>query len=247
VHGISSGAGSWLQVAQRLAADTEVLAWDAPGYGESTPLPMTGPLDDDYAQRLQQVLETLGLQDALLVGHSLGALMVMACARRRAGNGIVLISPARGYGREDQAAVRARVQSDRMEALQRLGVPGMAARIDQRLLSAGAGEAARAWVRWNTSLLHPAGYLQAVHMLCHGELGRGVAPGLPVRVHCGDADVVTTPEDCRQWAQSRGYPFQLIAHAGHASPLEQPDAIAALILAALQDTTRTITEGQRHE
>jgi pimeloyl-ACP methyl ester carboxylesterase len=247
VHGISSGAASWLQVAQGLGAHTEVLAWDAPGYGESTPLPMAGPTDDDYAQRLQELLDALHLQDALLVGHSLGALMVLACARHRTVPGVVLISPARGYGRDDQAALRVKVQADRIDALESLGVPGMAGRIDQRLLSPAAGEAARAWVRWNTSLLKPAGYLQAVHMLCHSELGRGVGAGTAVRVHCGDADVVTTPADCRQWAHAHAHPFALIGQAGHASPVEQPDAVAALILAALQERTTTTNGGTRHE
>lgn len=37
LHGIGSGAASWLQVAQHLAAQARVIAWDAPGYGDSSP------------------------------------------------------------------------------------------------------------------------------------------------------------------------------------------------------------------
>ena len=38
LHGIGSGAASWLDTALRLAPQARVLAWDAPGYGASTPL-----------------------------------------------------------------------------------------------------------------------------------------------------------------------------------------------------------------
>jgi pimeloyl-ACP methyl ester carboxylesterase len=67
-----------------------VLAWDAPGYGNSAPLaPMAMPGAADYAERLWAWLDALGPQAAaplVLVGHSLGALMACAaplrCSRR---------------------------------------------------------------------------------------------------------------------------------------------------------------------
>ena len=43
LHGIGSGSASWLHCAQRLAAGNRVIAWDAPGYGLSTPLPPARP------------------------------------------------------------------------------------------------------------------------------------------------------------------------------------------------------------
>ena len=38
LHGIGSGAASWLGTAMDLADQAQVIAWDAPGYGESTPV-----------------------------------------------------------------------------------------------------------------------------------------------------------------------------------------------------------------
>lgn len=246
-HGISSSAASWLQVATLLREHTEVIAWDAPGYGASTPLAVSDPLDEDYGRRLVALLDALGLHDALLVGHSLGALMVLACARQTATGPAVLISPARGYGRADQAAQRARVQADRLDALQQLGVQGLAERIDQRLLSPQADESARSWLRWSAAQMNAAGYRQAVHTLCHSQLARGVSRDLAIEVHCGDADVVTTPQDCALWAQQNGAPFHLIAGAGHASPVEQPEAVARLVLQALQTHKAAAVQEERHD
>ncbi|MFT3718516.1 alpha/beta fold hydrolase [Pseudorhodoferax sp.] len=231
LHGISSGAASWLHTA--LALDgLQVVAWDAPGYGESTPLPAAAPRDTDYAERLQGLLQALDLDRVLLAGHSLGALMAAAHARtygmervRR----LVLISPAGGYGQAGNEAASARVQRERLAALEQYGVAGLAAKIDQRLLSAGATPAQRAWVRWNTARLQPDGYRQAVALLAGSDLGAAQGIATPVEVHCGEADVVTPPAACQGWAERLGAPYAAIPGAGHASPIEQPQAVARLI------------------
>jgi pimeloyl-ACP methyl ester carboxylesterase len=70
-------------------------------------------------------------------------------------------------------------------------------------------------------------------MLSASELAT-VPAGIPVEVHCGAADVVTPPAACEEAAGALGATFQLIANAGHASPVEQPAAVAALLAAALQ-------------
>jgi pimeloyl-ACP methyl ester carboxylesterase len=242
LHGISSGAASWLHAVDRLPPGQHVLAWDAPGYGHSTPLTPGAPRAADYAARLDELLRALEVQRCVLVGHSLGALVACAYAARAECSAhverLVLISPARGYGGD---AVQAeRVRAERSGALQAAGVAGLAARIDQRLLSPAADEAARAWVRWNAERLQPAGYLQAVQMLCNSELA--LPPrGLPLEVHCGEADVVTPPAACAELAARFGAPFRTIANAGHASPIEQPAAVAAL----LAQSTRT-SQGETH-
>jgi pimeloyl-ACP methyl ester carboxylesterase len=232
LHGISSGAASWLHAVLPLAGTQRVVAWDAPGYGRSTPLAASAPRTSDYAQRLDETLRALGVQRCVLVGHSLGALMACAYARlERTVDRLVLISPARGYAASPEQAER--VRRERTEALQAKGVAGLAEGIAQRLLSPQASPAAREWVRWNTARLHPPGYLQAVEMLCGSELG-SLPATLSVEVHCGEADVVTPPATCAQAATALGASFRTIANAGHASPVEQPEAVAALLRAALQ-------------
>jgi pimeloyl-ACP methyl ester carboxylesterase len=224
LHGLSSGAASW---AQALPGSGHVVAWDAPGYGVSTPLAQDAPIDADYAARLHEVLLALGVQRCVLVGHSLGALMACAYAARDDKvqvERVVLISPARGYG--DDAAAAERVRRERGEALKNKGVAGIAASIDQRLLSPQASQQARDVVRASAARLNPRGYLQAVQMLAGSTLARVTRP---VEVHCGEADVVTPPAQCEQVARAMGAPFSTIANAGHASPAEQPAAVAAII------------------
>ncbi|OXR49399.1 alpha/beta hydrolase [Pusillimonas sp. T2] len=237
LHGISSGAGSWAQCAGLLADRAHVIAWDAPGYGESDPLPQATPLATDYAARLDALLDALGISDCVLVGHSLGALMAagyssLPTSRARA---YVVFSPALGYGGSPRAD---QVRQGRLANLDQLGIAGMAKALPARLLSDAADEPQRAAVTANAMRLNQAGYRQAVELLCGDDINRysGFTPE-NCRVYCGDKDIVTTPEQSAAYAQTHGFAFGLVEGAGHACYIEQPARVAALIGQALTSKT----------
>ena len=240
LHGISSGAASWLDVALQLGDKARVLAWDAPGYGVSTPLAQSAPADADYAQVLAQSLLVLGVRRCLLVGHSLGALMAARLAVTAAPGlveQLVLISPAGGYGAPAKAEQQAKVREGRLAALAEKGVAGLAAVIDQRLVSSEAPEAVRAWVRWNTARMQPQGYAQAVELLCGSDLAQARGRlGMPVEVWVGEHDVVTTPAACKSWSELLGAHYGTLAAAGHASPVEQPQEVAHRLASLLNQS-----------
>ncbi|MFT4269247.1 MAG: alpha/beta hydrolase, partial [Xenophilus sp.] len=230
LHGIGSGSASWLEMVQFLAPRARLIAWDAPGYGESTPLPMDAPRGADYAQRLHELLDALGIERCVLVGHSLGALMAAPAAQNSGRVAeLVLISPAQGYGAPGREADRARVHAERVAALEQLGIAGMAAKRSGRLVSEHASPIARQWVRWNMARLHEQGLRQAIELLCGGDLLADLPPAVPVTVACGALDVVTPPAGCAEVAQRCGVPLEPVAEAGHASYVEQPAAVAALL------------------
>ncbi|RJF92228.1 alpha/beta fold hydrolase [Noviherbaspirillum saxi] len=244
LHGIGSGAASWLPCALRLAEEATVIAWNAPGYGASSMLSSQSPTGTEYAARLEQLLAALGIEQCVLVGHSLGA--IMAAAYVASGttriSRLVLISPAQGYGSEEKRARGEAVAQERMTALQTLGIAGMAEHRSRRMLSENASDAQRAWVRWNMQQLHPEGYTQAVHLLCGDDIYRYARRGMPGAVYCGSADAITTPQDSRELAREIELPFALIDGAGHACYVEQADAVASAIL-----ENSTSNQIQHHE
>lgn len=245
LHGISSGSASWLDVALPLGEKVRVLAWDAPGYGVSTPLAQPAPSDADYARALAQSLDALGVYRCLLVGHSLGALMAAKLAAQ-AGSGLVeqlvLISPAGGYGTPAKAEQQAKVRQGRLASLVEKGVAGLAAAIDQRLVSAEAPESVREWVRWNTARMQPQGYAQAVELLCGSDLGQAAGSlSMPVQVLVGEHDVVTPPAACKAWSELLGAYYGTLAAAGHASPVEQPVVIVQKLASLLNQSNRIPT------
>ncbi len=201
LHGISSGAASWLPCASLLAAHARVIAWDAPGYGDSSPLSQAQPRAADYAERLREWLRTLGVRPDLIVGHSLGALMAAAyvAGADEAGlpDRLLLLSVAQGYGgpgKEDKAR---EVERQRLDALTSLGVEGLAERGPGRLLSAGANAGAQDWVRWNMRRLRPDGYRQAVAMLCGDDIDAYLASARPPCRRASPAAATTSSP--RRW------------------------------------------------
>lgn len=98
VHGLGCSYQHWMPVARRLAGAHRVLAWDARGHGlarQQAGVPITLPR---LARDLALLLEHFALDRAALVGHSMGALVVMQYLRdhgstRVAAVGIVDQSP----------------------------------------------------------------------------------------------------------------------------------------------------------
>ncbi|EOA05602.1 alpha/beta superfamily hydrolase/acyltransferase [Herbaspirillum frisingense GSF30] len=239
LHGISSGAASWLQCALKLESQARVIAWNAPGYGRSTPLTMSQPKAVDYAKRLQDMLQALEVEQCVLVGHSLGALMAAAYLAHGDGRArrTLLADPALGYGAASKQERAHQVREERLGALRTLGIAGMAQK-PTRLLSAHASVQDHAWVRWNMQWLDASGYTQAVQLLCGDDIAPYLqaAPRRGLSVACGAEDIVTTPEASEGLARQFELPFKLVDAAGHACYIEQPSQFAALVSAQLTST-----------
>ena len=237
LHGIGSASASWdaqLAWAQD-RSDVGVLAWDAPGYGASTPVGPLKPQASDYAARLWAWLDALSCgSPVVLVGHSLGALMAASAAQAQPERvaRLLLLSPARGYG-DAPAAERERMVSGRLNNLQQLGPQGMAQARAAAMLSPQALPQWVEQVRQNMAAIDPAGYTLAVHLLAAGRLLHDVA-GLtvPMAVASGEADTITTPAACDEVAAAARVQRQSLGPVGHACAIEAADAVIALLQGA---------------
>lgn len=116
LHGISSGAASWHK--QMALPGYRVLAWDMPGYGESPMLAATPADAGDYADALARMLDRAGVEQTILVGHSLGALVAAAFAAKYPQRVLylVLADVAQGYG-QAEAAQREKVWQGRQQQI----------------------------------------------------------------------------------------------------------------------------------
>ncbi|MES2189706.1 MAG: alpha/beta hydrolase [Pseudomonadota bacterium] len=234
LHGIGSGSGSWLMQLEA-AAITEgarVLAWEAPGYGHSSPVLPDVPDAGDYASRLWAWLDAMGVtQPVTLVGHSLGALMAARAAVQRPEQikRLVLLSPAQGYARASEEE-RAKKLGDRLNNLNTLGVQGMAQKRGAAMLSPNADAQRVAYVQSIMAQVHPAGYTQASHLLVGGDLLTDVAQvRCPMAVGSGRADTITPMAGCQKVAEVAGVTWTDLGDAGHACAVDAAAGVNELL------------------
>lgn len=243
LHGIGSASGSWLaqlqQVVSGQGAASHVLAWDAPGYGASTALPMESPRAGDYAARMWAWLDALQVSQAMtLVGHSLGALMAAAAAVQAPSRvaRLVLLAPAQGYARAS-AELREQKLADRLANLATLGPAGIAHKRAAAMLSAEADETQRALVEHVMAQIDPAGYTQAARMLAAGDLpGDLRRVSCPITIANGESDSITPPQAARDLAREVEAPYVSLGAVGHSCPLQAGEQVNRLL--GLQEDAR---------
>ena len=242
LHGISSQSGSWVHQFDALAPRFHVVAWDAPGYGESDQLLANTPATSDYADSLAGLLDALGIARMLLVGSSFGALIAgdFAAARPDRVVGLVLLSPAGGYGLADASEREAKLAA-RLQRLARLGPQGLAQDLPAGMLSQRASAEARALAAWSTAHIRPDGYSQAARTLANGRLIEDARkyPG-PALVIAGTQDDITPAAGSERIA--RAFPrgtFRLIENAGHLGHLDTP----AVVSSSIADMAQRCLEG----
>lgn len=238
LHGIGSGAASWGAQLEGLSGAAHVIAWNAPGYGESQPFAPQAPRVGDYAKSIADLLDALGVECCDIVGHSLGALMAGRFARDYSSRvrSLTLAGCAIGHARLD-AGERQRLLDSRIGDVEQLGARGMAEKRGPRLLSSQASEAMRRQVIDTMASVDSQGYAQAARMLSQGDMLDDLAhlrDDLPVQFIYGSADVITPPAaNLRAAAALPRAPVHVLEGAGHALYLEQADAFNALIAAFL--------------
>jgi pimeloyl-ACP methyl ester carboxylesterase len=97
IHGIGSSAASWTDLVPLLQPYVRPIAIDLRGHGDSG-RPATGYLYDDYIADLDRIIEAMGLDCPVLIGHSLGGIVALWWAAKHpdaAGGVIAIDSPLR--------------------------------------------------------------------------------------------------------------------------------------------------------
>jgi len=236
LHGIGSDARSFDGLAAALPGTVRVIAWAAPGYGGSDPLPQPWPIATDYGAALGGLTEALGLSRYVLLGHSLGTLVgaahALASPERVAA--LVLVSCAQGMGIAPGAELPASA-ANRLRDLDTQGAAAFARARAPRLIHdpdrhpelVGVIEAAMARVAM-------PGYGQAVRMLAAGDLSdmaRRLA--VPTTVVVGDKDAVTPLPQSRAVWEALSPPARkeiaILPGVGHALPQQAPAALARIV------------------
>ena len=129
LHGIGGAARAFGPQLAHFGTSCRAIAWDMPGYGGSAALPEMSITT--LAEALQAFVDALGLERPLLVGHSIGGMIVqrLIADRPQAARAIVLAQTSPAFGGRDPEWARTFLEArlgplDRGETLRAMA-PGM--------------------------------------------------------------------------------------------------------------------------
>lgn len=233
LHGFTGCGDAWLPVAGRLARRRRVLAFDLPGHGTSPAAPdaAQGRLPR-VADALVRTLAALGVRRADWIGYSLGgrSALHVAVAHPEAVRSLVLEGASPGIADSVERAARAAADRELADRIERDGLePFVDAWLAQPLFATQARLPADVRARERARRLagSAAGYAAALRAMGTGTqepLWQRLAEvRARVLLVAGAADVKYAALARAMAASLPDARLALVAGAGHAVHLEQPD------------------------
>lgn len=222
VHGFLGGIAEWSDVAARLSPRFDVVAVDLPGFGGSAAVPPPASIGG-YGKAVADLLDQLRIKNPILLGHSLGSMIVQQMA---------LDSPRRFpklvlYGAAATGRLPGRFETfdATIERLRRAGIAAGAEPIIASWFVAGRAHSAFAMYRRMAEQVNLEAAIAALRAVEAWDVtGRLAAIAAPALVIGGDRDRSTEPaEQLRLW---RGLPagqLCILPNCAHAAHLEVPE------------------------
>lgn len=238
LHPVAMRAEFWDPVAELLAADHRVLAFDLPGFGESR-RPLHAYTLDDVAGEIVAALTSWNIASATIAGCSIGAMIAAgaALAAPKLCNAVVVANAGLGFGDEGRTVMRQRAEAVRKSfaetiapTLERWFAPAF------RDAYPDVVKQVRTWLLANET--------EAVALAWEAIAGLDYERRLPdlhmpLLAVAGECDAAAAPAALKKISASApiGAYFE-IAGAGHFAPLEQPLAFSDAIRELTRSTAR---------
>ena len=240
LHGTGAATHSWRGLAPLLSDHFALLAVDLPGHGFTSGMPRGGLTLPAVASATRALMDAIGAEPRLLVGHSAGAAVAIQMAMDGVqADGIVGLSPAL----QPFPGIASRL----FPALARMlfvnpFVPHIAAGIARRRgetgrfleRSTGSHIDAEGVVFYQRLFARPGHVAGAIRMMADWDLAPLAAalPNLatPLLLIHGAADAaIPTASVQRSGDSVAGARFELLPRLGHLAHEERPDLVAAAI------------------
>ena len=231
LHGVGGGHHAWEgQLPYFAGLGYPSHAWDQPGYGHS---PGVEPYDlERISASLVRLIESLGGEPVVLVGHSMGGMVAQETYARRPAlikaMALCFTSPAFAGGGSEFAKqfIAARIgpldegRTMAEIAAQLIPTMGSNSKLAERIMAS----------------MPPETYRKAVRLLTtfdrRKELSRITVPTLLV---AGSEDKTAPPAMMERMAQKiPGAEYVLLEGCGHLGPMDQPDAFNAALASFLK-------------
>jgi pimeloyl-ACP methyl ester carboxylesterase len=251
LHGFGASVFSWREVIQPLSEESRVVAFDRPGFG-LTERPVRGQWlgESPYGAEGQAALtvalmDASGIQEAVLVGHSAGAVVaaLVALEHPERVTALVLVAPAILTSGGGPGWLRPLLAIPQVDHLGPLIVRGFVGRLesvldqswyDPSLLTDDVREGYKLTLQvegWDRGLWEILRAPQPKDLA--GRLGEIEMPTLVI---CGEGDSIVPMADSAAVAEAvPGARFARIEQAGHLPHEEQPGDFVKLVQGFLSE------------
>jgi len=234
VNSLGTDLRIWLDIARVFSQTMRVVRYDKRGHGMSDAPDAPYSLDD-HVDDLDALLEHLNIDNAIIVGVSVGGMIAQGVALKSPARvkGLVLCDTAAKIGTEE-------AWDERIDEIRANGLSAIADGIMERWFSSGFRASLPAELRlWRNLLTRTPveGYVGTCAALRDADMRETVGTlDLPVLCVCGDEDGATPPEVVRELATMiPGATYQEISRSGHLPCVEQPAILANAIAAFISE------------
>ena len=226
IHGLSSSMELWTALDQAKLAGRTLISYDLRGHGRSEQAPGAHTLKKHTAD-LAALLEALRIEQASLVGHSLGAMIAIELAATQPGKvrSLSLLSTTAGFSRETRNTL--------FEMASAATFGGMDSIADQliglsfRPAFCDANPKVVEAIRRSILSSDAASIVAATRMVAKADLRPRLGSlNCPTQILVGSEDRLTPPELAQELAGGiPGARLQQLPDCGHAAPVEQPGLV----------------------
>jgi len=244
LHGIGGAARAWRGQLKAFGDRFHAIAWDMPGYGGSAPLPSV--TITALADALRDFLRAIGAIKPILVGHSIGGMIVQQWLVNNpdSASAVVLAQTSPAFGKSDgdwqQAFIDARLSPlDRGETM-----ASMAPSLVQELVGENPDASGLEVARDCMAAVPEATYRAMVRALIGFDQRHALKTiAVPTLVLSGSKDNnAPAPMMAKMAGFIPGAQYREMMGAGHLANLERPDLFNAALDQFLQETNLAATQ-----
>jgi len=242
LHGIGGSADCFQPQMHAFSDDYHVLAWNMPGYGNSTPLqPLTF---ETLSESVAQLLADAGISRVHLLGHSLGGMVAQQFIADYPGKvaSLTLVATSAAFGGRD-GEFQKRFISERLGPLDRgLNMKQLAPSIIDSLIGVDPDPETLAIARRSMANVPDASYRANMELMVTFDLRKELGNiRVPTLVIAGEKDANAPPPVMEKMASFiPNVQFHCVKGAGHLINLEQPSAFNAILRNFLRSVANTL-------
>lgn len=243
LHGMGNNSQSWKKQLMGLSKNFTVIAWDAPGYGESSDPKVELRDFRQFADVLKGFIQNLNYQSVTLLGHSMGSAIALDFCYRfpEMVDALIISDATRGAAALSQE-VNEQKLNGRLRSIETLNPKQLAELRVKELLSPDPDPEVQKEAERIYSQIRPMGFRSVAYSLFHlNQMDILPFITVPTLVICGELDRVTPVSESQIFYENiKESKMMTIPGTGHLCYQEDPEQFNSIVLTFLTSRTNSI-------